>query len=251
MSTQARWTYNSEDEPRPHVHPLRTPSGFVLTRNAPEDHPWHHGLWFTIKFVDGDNFWEELEPFGRLVQSGGEVDWVRPDGSVALRERRVLAEVDLGADAWALDWTTELEAPADVLLDRTPFTTWGGYGGLALRGSGEWVDTRLLLADGTTGRRITGTPAAWLDLSGPSGGVSVLDAPDNPRAPVPWYASTRSKVYGEEGWSNFLNAAFLFHEPLTLGAGEVLRFRYRVVVHDGVWEADRAQAAWDEWTGGR
>ena len=33
-----------------------------------------------------------------------------------------------------------------VVLDRTPFTTWGGYGGLAFRGAGDWTDTRILLA---------------------------------------------------------------------------------------------------------
>ncbi|MBA3303969.1 MAG: PmoA family protein, partial [Acidimicrobiia bacterium] len=154
----ARFTYNSEGEARPHVHPLRTPSGFTLTRNAPEDHPWHHALWFTIKFVDGDNFWEELSPFGLLHQRDDHhLDWVRPDGHLALREERVLTEVDLGDDAWALDWSTVLEAPEAVVLDRTPFTTWGGYGGLSLRGSAEWTDTRLLLSDGTSKRRITGT----------------------------------------------------------------------------------------------
>ena len=44
--------------------------GAVLTRDAPEDHPWHHGLWFTIKFVDDDNFWEEMAPYGVLRHDG-------------------------------------------------------------------------------------------------------------------------------------------------------------------------------------
>ncbi len=42
----------------------------VLTRDAPDDHPWHHGLWFTIKFVDEDNFWEEMAPYGVLRHDG-------------------------------------------------------------------------------------------------------------------------------------------------------------------------------------
>jgi hypothetical protein len=77
--------------------------------------------------------------------------------------------------------------------------------------------------------------------------VSLLDHPDNPRHPVPFYGSTRAATYGE-GWSNFLNAAFLFHEPLELGDGEPLRVRHRVVLHDGRWDADRIAAAWDAWT---
>ena len=79
-------------------------------------------------------------------------------------------------------------------------------------------------------------------------GIAMLDHPENPRHPVPFYGSTRAATYGE-GWSNFLNAAFLFHEPLDVGAGEPLRIRHRVVVHDGVWDAERVEAAWSGWAG--
>ena len=34
--------------------------GVVLTQVEPADHPWQRGLWFVVKYVDGDNFWEEL-----------------------------------------------------------------------------------------------------------------------------------------------------------------------------------------------
>ena len=64
------WTYHWGARRRPYVHPLRTPAGHVLTRNAPADHPWHHGLWFTIKYVDGDNFWEEMDTYGVLRHDG-------------------------------------------------------------------------------------------------------------------------------------------------------------------------------------
>ncbi|MEZ5238765.1 MAG: DUF6807 family protein [Microthrixaceae bacterium] len=44
------------------------PGGRVISVDAPADHPWHHGLWYTIKFVNDDNFWEEFGEFGLLVQ---------------------------------------------------------------------------------------------------------------------------------------------------------------------------------------
>ena len=31
-----RWTYRADHRKRPHVHPLATPSGAVLTRDAPD-----------------------------------------------------------------------------------------------------------------------------------------------------------------------------------------------------------------------
>src|SRR5690606_36318968 len=59
------WTANW-DVPRPFVHPVRTPAGAVLSVDAPDDHPWHHALWSTIKYVNGENFWEEYDEFGLL-----------------------------------------------------------------------------------------------------------------------------------------------------------------------------------------
>ena len=64
------------------------------------------------------------------------------------------------------------------------------------------------------------------------------------------YASTRAATYGDEGWSNFLNAAFLWDEPLSVPAHEPLSFRYRVVVHDGVWDASRCETEWSRFADG-
>ena len=64
------WTYHWGARKRPFLHPVTTPGGQVLTRDAPEDHPWHHGLWFTIKFVNEENFWEEYDAYGVLRHQG-------------------------------------------------------------------------------------------------------------------------------------------------------------------------------------
>jgi hypothetical protein len=249
------WTYNADHRKRPNVHPLRAPSGPVLTRDSPEDHPWHHGLWFTVKYVNGENFWEEYDAYGVLRHvSPTTVHWIRPDRqTVVIIDERTLTHVDLGDGAYGIDWEISLHPQADVVLDRTEFTTWGGYGGLALRGRGDWTDTRLLVADGSEHERLLGVPSAWCDLSGQvdgtEAGVLVLDHPSNPRHPVPWYGSTRAATYGDEGWSNFLNAAFLWDAALAVAGGTTLPFRYRVVVHDGVWTADRCAEAWERWVG--
>ncbi len=267
-----RVTYEWGARKRPYVHPLRTPAGHTLTRNAPEDHPWHHGLWFTIKFVNEENFWEEYDAYGVLrhdaeptltedgdvVTVAGGLTWTRPDReTLALREDRRWTYRPLDDDAYALDFETRLVAPTDVVYDRTPFTTWGGYGGLALRGAGDWHDTRLLLDDGEARERALGERSAWCALDGLVGeddapvGIAVLAAPESPRHPTPWYASTRAATYGDEGWSNFLNAAFLWDEALSVSADEALSFAYRVIVHDGTWDRDRVAAAHDDFVRSR
>ncbi|MCU1497509.1 MAG: hypothetical protein JWM47_1462 [Acidimicrobiales bacterium] len=274
-----RWTYGWADRKRPHLHPVATPAGHVLTRDAPDDHPWHHGLWFTIKYLDGDNFWEEMPPYGVLRHQGrpeaaagpdgtvsvaGEVHWTRPDRqTVALVQQVSLTHVPLPegsapaageTGAYAIDLDTTLEATAPVRLDRTEYTTWGGYGGLTVRGTAELVDTRLLLPDGSAHGRLVGTPGRWCDLSGTvitggaaaPAGLALFDHPANRRHPVPFYATTYDG-YGEGDWTNFANAAFLWSGPMDLDAGEQLRIRHRTLVHDGHWSAERLDAAWDRW----
>jgi hypothetical protein len=230
---------------KPHLHPIHAPNGRLLTRVSPPDHEWHRALWFAIKYVNGENFWEEVEPFGDQFEVEGEpgrIEWRRPSGEVVIEERR---EITVGGPT--IDWTTTLRPVVDVELERTPYTTWGGYGGLTLRGAGDWEDTRILLADGSVHRRPEGVPSPWCDLAGPDAGMLFLDHPGNVRHPVPWYGATRSRVYGTDGWSNYLNAAFLFHDGLRLAAGEELALRYRVVVHDGGWGVDECAAEWERW----
>jgi hypothetical protein len=235
-----RWTYNADHRKRPNLHPVAAPSGAVLTRDAPDDHPWHHGVWFTIKFVNGENFWEEQPPYGVLRhRAAHDIEWIRPDReTVVIDETCHLDHVDLADDAYAIDIAIRITPRVDVVLDTTPFTTWGGYSGLALRGRPDWTDTRILLADGTEHERVLGAASPWCDISGSvdgsQAGVLVI-----PGADTPWYGSTRAATYGDEGWSNFLNAAFLWNGPIEVAVGETVPFDYRVVVHDGVWSPDR------------
>ena len=260
------WRYAWDHRRKPHVHPLATPAGVVLTRVEPPDHPWQRGVWFVVKFVDGDNFWEEGDPAGWGVQrhdgpprvAGDEVvghlDWIRPDRStVAVREHRRIAHVPIDADAYAVDWDVTLTTTRDAVLDRSPYNgTWGGYSGLALRGREDWHDTRLVLDDGASRGRVAPQRSRWCDLSGTAEGrpvgVCVLDHPGNPSHPVPFYATTRAGDGYGDGWANTVYPAFLWDGPRDLPAGRPLRFRYRLVVHDGIWDAARVAAAWDAWT---
>jgi hypothetical protein len=258
------WRYVYSGKPKPYFHPLSSPSGHVLTNFEPSDHVWHRGLWFTFKFVNGENFWEENDPYGTQrtlappttwtgpgdrIAIASKLTWERPNGAGTIfRESRTFTHVPIGVDAYALDFDTTLIPWFNVLLDRTPFTTWGGYGGLIIRGSRSWLDARHLLADGSTNPRPTGVPAIWCDLSGKldggkdlSAGVAMFDHPANPRHPTPWYGATGPGLY--------LSSAPLFHEPMPLKKGDALRLRYRVLVHDRMWEKDRLQQAYDAWLG--
>jgi hypothetical protein len=248
-------TYLDVGTAKPFFHPVTTPSGRCLTRARPPDHPWHLGLWFAVKFVNTDNFWEEIEPFGRVISrtpgsADAVLDWVAPDGGHPLIEHRTVA-TSLDETATCVDWHVRLTATVDVLLDRTPYNgVWGGYGGLAFRGAGDWSDTSLVLAsESTPTERVVGAPARWCLLSSEEAGVLLLDHPANLRHPTPWYGSTRNPIYGDLR-SNFVNAAFLFDGPLILGPGTTLDIRHRVLVRDGRFTRAECESRWEAFAGG-
>ena len=239
--------------PKACVHPLTTPAGLLLTGFEFSDHVWHRGLWFTIKFVNGTNFWEEHPPYGVQVHTAepsikfesdgsvrikAEIDWTSDATGVVVREKRRITRRRIADDVTAIDWSCELRAEQDLTLDRTPYTTWGGYGGLTFRSSREFHKTHLIVSTGERTTTMTGQPADWVLMNGLLDGgpdvraaYAVVDHPANPRGPCPWYCKTGPEV-------NFINAAFLFHGPMTVARGQTLAFDYRVLVRDGHWTAE-------------
>lgn len=251
-SNEIAYRYGSE-LPKPCVHPLTTPRGHVISGFEMSDHVWHRGLWFAIKYLNGVNFWEEQAPFG-VQSSAGEpgvrlvseraaridhaLDWRSEAEGTALHEARTLEISTDEAGIGRIDWACALRAEQDVLLDRTPYTTWGGYGGLTFRAARQVHGARYLLPGGESCATLTGQRHAWVALEGRVDGgvdqtmsVAMLDHPANPRSPSPWYCKSEDQY-------NFMNAAFLFHEPMTLVKGQTLAFRYRVLYRDGVWTGE-------------
>lgn len=230
-----RLRYDAISAPKPFLHPLCLPDGTPVTELEPADHTWHRGLWFAFKFINGVNYWEEPEPGSQQSvsppQAHGstlhhELHWT-DRGLIRLKEHRTLqiGEID---DVLIIDWDSQLTAEEDITLDRTPFTTWGGYGGLVVRMRNDLIDPRICFPKGITTQRPTGERYAWGGIEGtlPSGGnAAVVFLPDaeNPRYPEPFYGAAKTD------W-NFFGGAPLFHEPLCLKAGEQLRHRARVLV---------------------
>ncbi len=241
-----------EQEPKPCIHPLVTPSGRVLSGFEPSDHRWHRGLWFAIKYVDEDNFWEEVDPCGKQVSSehvqisadeqgcwhwNSRIHWIRPSGSLVFEEQRNL-KIETTERALRIDWHSSFLAQEDLHLDRTPFTTWGGYSGLGWRACRELHDVRFRHSEGES-ESLSGDRKAWLAadglLDGPfvndepaAAGLLMVVDPQHPRFPLPFYAKSNNGF-------TFMNPAFLFHEGMDVQAGEKLELRYRIVTVDGRW----------------
>ena len=102
------WKFNiANRENKPFVHPLCLPDGRCVTDARPTDHPWHLGLWFCWKYINGLNYWEPRKPAaGNLF----------PDGMTVLRNFKIMpnggaCEVRLSM------WYGPRAEPGKVLLE--------------------------------------------------------------------------------------------------------------------------------------
>ena len=258
------WQLNfARDGGKPCFHPLSLANGTVLTALRPADHPWHRGLWWSWKHINGVNYWEEDRKTG-LSEGRTEVtdataepaadhsaritlqlSYHLPGKAPLMTERRQLAVSAPDTQGnYAIDWTSVFTAgPEDLKLDRTPPKNQaGGYAGLSCRlapACRSWTYTS------STGRRgaaaIYGAKASWVDLSR-EGGLAIFDHPDNLRHPSPWYPN--------DGMP-FFSPALLFHEPYVLKAGQTLTLRYRVWVHASAADAAALDKQWQAFAGPR
>jgi len=257
------------ESPRPYIHPMWTLGGRPVSLYRPHDHVWHKGMSVALPNVGPDNFWggptylrarggyvqlanngtQRHDAFTRLGGDGGrvglteELTWVAEDGRVVLAEERTL-DVTVRPDdaAWRLDLTTVLRnAGAEDLAIGSPGSegrAGAAYGGLFWRGPRSFSDgvVRTPAADGADD--LNGTRAPWMAYTGRHDGdgarstLLVVDHPDNPGYPTPWFV--RSAVYA-------VLCPAPFAEVRRLAPDEKLALRYGVVVADG--DLDRAACA--------
>lgn len=245
------------DQTKPYIHPLNTPSGHTLSLLNPYDHVWHLGLFFSWKYVNGVNFWEETQGScvsqcdfiarvnGRDIVLETRNEWRTAQLETLLDESRMVRFAE-GSDHYLIDFDMSFASRwGEVILDRTDpkVQPWGGYAGLSFRPvRAMFHEADVLNSEGLRGMESDGAPAKWARYAGkldgrkkPSGGVAIIDHPENPRYPSTFYTRDNSRHFG------FLAASFIYHEPYVLKAEETLRLRYRVVVHDGILDHERLE----------
>ena len=266
---QPVWQFNwATNYTKPFFHPVALPGRASLTWQSPPDHPWHYGLWFSWKYINHVNYWEQ----DKQGQSQGTTEWrqvsatpfsnhsarlqmdlayrPKPSAEPVLTENRTITISAPASDgAYTMDWVMVFTANRqDVRLDRTPQTRQGtnvipgGYAGLSARLARSLTNVHLAAtaAQGSSQNHRYGYEAPASDfngqISGAEMGLAILDHPTNPRAPTRWYVITDPSV---PFW--YINAAWLQLEPYDLPAGRSFTLRYRVIVHPDRWEAPRLQ----------
>ncbi|MGH9628279.1 MAG: PmoA family protein [Bryobacteraceae bacterium] len=252
--------YFGPETTKPYLHPLRSASGKIVTRQFPmenvegetRDHPHHQGLWFTHGDVNGIDFWSGAA--GRSPKKGKVVldrivstksgkdqgsitarfNWVGPDGKVVLTETR---EMIFRADPQnrVIDFDITLKANDSVKFGDTK------EGTFAIRLAdvlNEKHTGTMVNAEGAQKmENVWGKASPWVDyvgeLDGEKLGIAIMDHPGNPGHPTYWH----SRDYGLFAANIFGHHDFLDDKTKdgsrTLKPGETMRFRYRVLIHPG------------------
>ncbi|WP_075591127.1 DUF6807 family protein [Labilibacter marinus] len=267
---QLVWQYNfNKAEGKPYFHPLSTVGGTNLTWLRPKDHPWHRAVWFSFKYINGVNYWEEDRKTG--ISKGAtelktvnyelsknneasiklELSYHPPGESEVLKEQRSVFVSPPNKDgSYYIDWSSEFEAVADeVVLERTPVPgeengkKFGGYAGISARLNKNLWDAKVFNAKGVSDN-LHGTASEYMtfqakNLKGEDVSMTIFDHPDNPRFPNKWYVenSTKHPFY-------YYSPAFIFDSKLTLKKGEKLTLKYRLLVSPEGYNQEKLTAVW-------
>lgn len=253
--------YYGPDTMKPYLHPLRTASGKIVTRQWPmeknipgesHDHPHHTGLWFTHGDVNGLDFWANLQKgpkFGQVVvdkiqkvksgkRSGtieGTFNWLDPSGKPLLREHRIMT-FSSDPKTRTIDFDITLTALEPVKFGDTKEGTFAVRLADAIAEKGG--TGTLTNAIGATGmKNVWGKPSPWVDyagtLDGEEAGIAIFDHPSNPRHPTTWHARDyglfAANIFGLHDFTSDKSK----DGSMSLDPGKSLRFRYRVYIHPG------------------
>jgi hypothetical protein len=274
------WRFNFDPKNgKTFFDPLGPVGGASLTNRQPRDHPWHYGLWFSWKYINETNYWEEDRTTGQAV---GKTSWgspvidARPDGSATIhldvtytnqrghvdmiesREIKVSAPAKDGG--YLIDWHARFVVGTDgALLDRTPLLgepkgqVNGGYAGMSIRMAGPpLVMTPLSTAGPLTefksSRARPNVPAVafnFADADGKTAGAfAFMSDPANAGENAPWYlindpSPARPFFFACE--------AILAPKPIQLAAGAQMELRYRFAISHDAWTPETLLAKQAEW----
>lgn len=269
------WQFNFRNRfGKPYFHPVRAKNS-TLTSLSPGDHPWHLGLWFSWKFINGVNYWEYLDDFkseGSGYRSAGvtreqKIDIRKnPDFSADIRMELLYHPVNdivvmteirnshisspFNDGSYYIDEEYIFNPIIDeVVLDRTPIEgepggkSWGGYAGLSIRFNQDFTSPEIIVPSESKDYR----KGNWLymgfnTLTSEKAGICVLRNSQFTTPTTSWYVinDALTPFY-------YYSPSALFDGKIILRKGEMLRLKYRVWILPGQIGKDLIQAKYDDY----
>ena len=255
--------------------PLTLNGGPSLTSFRPVDHPHHYSLWFSWKYINHTNYWEEQVGPGI---SAGKTSWTvpaidtKPDGSATIRmavtysnrakgtvdmveNREIVVSAPAADGSYTIDWKARFMAGFDgALLDRTAMpgepggAVNGGYAGFSIRMASpplaiSYLSTDKVITEWPGSRSRPNAPAVASNFSEGGkdvGAVAILSDPKNAGENAPWYLIN-------QGDMRFMCAAILAPKPRQVEAGGQFDLNYRAAFRPIAWTPESLLAAHADW----
>jgi hypothetical protein len=247
----------SNTEKYPYFYPVMGPrSGLSVTTRREKDFPHHSSIFFGCDQVNGGNYWQEGLERGRiahqslnLIKTNGSrivfvqtCRWERPGAEAPFDDWRKITITAPAREVRCMDFEIKLTARTKVQIGKSNHSLFSVRMApdLSVKGGGQLIN-----GFGDTAEKGTfGKPAAWMDCRGRRGegfeGLAIFDHPQNRWAPTPWF--TRDYGFFSPTPMNWQE------KPLEIPQGEVLRLRYRVLVHANSPSPKQLSAEFDRWT---
>lgn len=248
------------------IHPLWSPHGQVLTRVQPKDHYHHYGIWnpWTHVLYKGDtvDFWNLRSRQGTVRFAGfksttsgtvfGEytalhehVVFRNDSEEVALNElQTVRVYYPGGGDYYLVDLEFNMQCATENPVRLLEYR----YGGFGWRTTEEWTNknSSVLSSEGKTRKDADGSKARWCIVQGEVGGdhagVLMMSYPSNYNHPEPLRIWPENQYGRGDMFANFSPTK---DKDWPLEPGEEYVLKYRLVVFNGAFTKEQADAAWE------
>ncbi len=247
------------------IHPLWTPHGQELTRIQPPDHYHHYGIWNPWTHVlfekDTIDFWNIADKKGTvrfaafpLVVNGPvfaefkalhEHIAFKKDGSekVALMEVQTIRVYIPSRDYYIVDITSQLNCASESEVKLLEYR----YGGLGWRTTEFWdnKNSEVITSEGKDRKAADGSKARWCIVQGalPNdyGGAVMMSYPANYNHPEPLRIWPENQYNRGDMFANFSPTK---DKDWLLEPGKSYVLRYRLVVFNGKFTKEKAEAGW-------
>jgi len=261
LDGQTLWQFSfATNQAKPCFHPLAVTGSEPLTHFRPADHKWHYGLWFSWKYINHVNYWEE----DKSGHSEGTTKWETPkittrkDGAAEIKmtlhyvspsnvtmmtEQRDIRVSAPGHDGGvAIDWTGKFTAGDEPLvLDRTPMPgeehgqVNGGYAGFSLRAAQSPATCEFVTIEGPVtkfesdrARPSSKAAACNVTQKGRTDGVAILSHTSNTGGDSPWYMVNSKSMH-------WFSPVLLAPAPKKVKPHESFTWKFRVITRAGAW----------------
>lgn len=251
------------------IHPLKTPSGFVVTDLQPSDHLHHFGLWWPWKYIEVDGrkilCWELQKGDGIVQAQGGKltadgftsksiyVDRKCKDGPRTVLNETLNAKVSKITEEPVKGYNLDMEIIHETAIDKPVTISKYRYSGFSLRGTPVWNkdNSTVVTSEGKTYDKSNFTRAKWVRVEGDAGngrsaGILMMSHPgnhDHPELLRTWDPKTQNGAV-------FVNFNTVQDKPWVFEPGKKYTRKFRVFVYDGKLSTGDAEKLWMKYASG-